>query len=115
MPRSKQNKSCNSKKKENEVRHKSVANVNSNHSADANLQKQRQNIEITNKRSMRNSSKIKSKVSLPVKEAANEIVFEEDGETVNMEIDDGGAAAAEFASDDEEPNSFVDGESQTEN
>ena len=57
----------------------------------------------------KNVSQVKSKVVIPKgqksKNKADQnlqsqpIIFEEDGETINMEIDDGGAAAEEFASD----------------
>ena len=35
------------------------------------------------------------------------VQFEEDGEIIEMEIDDGGEAARQFASDDEENNTML--------
>ena len=80
-----------------------VANVNTNHSTVKTTKKKdvlSKTEERFNKkrddRKYKKDYKIKSKVVVPEK-----VNFEEDGEMVEMEISDGGAAAAEFASEEE--------------
>ena len=89
-----------------------VANVNSNHSKMTSQSKRTLNetkLDInTSNKILSKQPSIKSKVVVPEK-----INFEEDGELVEMEISDGGAAAAEFTSEEEEPNEVMDNTTQS--
>ena len=80
-------------------------NVNQNHSATSSKGRNSNLRNEVPKNSQNKSKQVKSKVIVPVKTAKPKEVdvteFEEDGKIIQMEIDDGGAAAKEFASDNE--------------
>ena len=86
----------------------SEENVNSNHAADR--------YETRSKRSASSSvgiydtQRVKSKIVVPRVEtegnmSQQKVIFEEEGDMIQMEIDDGGAAEAEFASDEDQSES----------
>ena len=98
----------------------SVANVNSNHSS---TNSDRSEYSFNNRKT-RNGSQIKSKVVVPDQRASKskkqensipteQFIFEEDGETIQMEISDGRAAAVEFASEDEQMDTGNESESDS--
>ena len=82
-----------------------VANVNNSHSSRSVRPEAIESSQTTSKRS-RGQPRVKSKVVVPDNELIESphtqtVNFEEDGEEIQMEINDGGAAATEFASDAE--------------
>ena len=82
-----------------------VNNVNQNHSANRSKGKNSNLRNVVPNHNQSKPKQVKSKVIVPVKAAENKDVdvteFEEDSKIIQMEIDDGGAAAKEFASNNE--------------
>ena len=104
-----------SPKRRTKKQNQDVANVNSNHSSDCSIEKDNKLTGIEEKKS-KTKPRVKSKVvKILLEQSADKRVvetrsvksnepvhFEEEGEIIEMEIDDGGEAARQFTSDGED-------------
>ena len=103
-----------SPKRRTKKQNQDVANVNSNHPSDCSIEKDNKLTRIEEKKS-KTKPRVKTKVvKVPLEQSADKRVvetrsvksnepvhFEEGGEIIEMEIDDGGEAARQFTSDGE--------------